>query len=206
VTNVARVLGAAATTVGLVLVVVTLHLHARGAESVAASDEALARGDTLSAIAWARDAAMATAPWSERPAEGYARLAAIAASAEERGDFDLATDAWRATLAAVTATRAEVTESARKDAAVRALVRLSARTCEENQARPPADCAAAAKELLAQAPLPSTERMSWLGVGGVAFFGCGAFAAQAKERRARAFALAVSLAGLAVATVTLVTR
>jgi hypothetical protein len=188
------------------LLAVTLHLRARGQEAVAECDKALAAGDAHMAITWARDAAMSVAPLSPYPEQGYARLTTMADRAEERGDFGEATAAWRAVGVAVHATRSEGSEAARLEAADGALVRLAAKTCQENQSRPPAVCAAAAQAALDERHLPPLSRFDWLAVGAVAFLGCGAWAAQATGRRVRLASLAVALFGVAVATVALVTR
>jgi hypothetical protein len=76
-----------------------------GAVAMEESDVALARGDVRGAITHARRAAEAAVPFSPYPQEGYARLAAIARSSEQKGDRDVAGFAWRAVRSAAMATR-----------------------------------------------------------------------------------------------------
>ncbi len=196
----------AATVVGLTLAAVVVHLRSRGEGAITECDRALAAGDAVAAIAWARDAAMAVAPWSPYPEQGYVRLVGIADRAEERGDFQQASVAWRAVEVAVRATRSESQEAERLVAADSALVRLAAKTCEGDQSRPPAVCAAAARSALADSRLPSAARLEWLGTGGVGFLVFGAVAAQASRRRVRLLSLGVAAAGAAMAAAALLVR
>jgi len=199
--------GVAALVVACALAVAVVHVTHRGESSIAASEKALAAGDVAGAIAWARDAAMSRAPGSPYPAAAYARLEGIAAHAEEHGDFDHATMAWRAIWTAVHATRSEELEQARLDDAARALVRLAAKTCEGNQSRPPATCAAAAKASLIETSLPALPRFHWLALGAVGFFVGGATAARGRGMgRQRFLSLAVAVVGVGLAALALVTR
>jgi hypothetical protein len=75
-----------------------------GTVAMEESNLALARGDLKHAITGARAAAEAAVPFSPYPDEGYARLASIARAAEQKGDPDLASFAWRAMRSAATAT------------------------------------------------------------------------------------------------------
>ncbi len=185
--------------------VVVLHLRHRGESSLAASEKALAEGDVQGAIAWARDAALAVAPFSPYPEVAYGRLADIAARAEEHGDFVEATAAWRAVWTSIRATRKESAERARLEDASQALVRLAGRACEGDQSRPPAVCAAAAQAALREGQLPELSRFRWLALAAVAFLGGGAFAAMGAGR-ARLLGGGVALFGLALAAAALALR
>ncbi len=201
----ARSAGLAALLVGTPLLVVAIHLRQRGEAAIAESDRALATGETASAIAWARDAAMAVCPGSPYPEEGYARLRSLAARAEAHGDFVEATAAWRAVRTAVHATRTEDREAARLVESGRALVRLAARTCEGNQSRPPTTCAAAAEAALAVAPLPPLASFGWLGLGGLSFLVSGAVASRTSGRT-RNLSAAIAVLGLGIAALALLAR
>jgi len=195
--------------VGLVVVVlgaVTVHVERLGEEALAASDAAAASGDTSTAIARAREAAMAEYPGSPLPTEAFTRLTAIAEAAESRGDFERAQMAWRAIRIAVRTTRTEAREAARMDQAGKALVRLSARTCEGNQSRPPAACAAATEAALATDDLPPLGGFVWLGLGALAFLGGSAAALGATKPKARVVWAVVGAAGLALATIATAVR
>lgn len=189
---------AAALTVA-VLVEVALQVRQRGADAIALADQALAAGDGVTAIGRARDAAMAVAPWSPYPEQGYARLQAIADGAETRGDFDQAALAWRAVWTSIRATRREKDEALRLQASGRALVRLATRACEGSQTRPPAACAATTEAALTHDDLPALPAFTWLGLGAVAFFVGGAGAATAEGARRRIGWGALTLLGVGLA-------
>ena len=187
-----------------VAVTAVVRLRALGEAAVLESDAALAAFDLPTAISRARDAAMATAPGSPYPEEGYARLLTIANDAEAHGSIDVATLAWRATWTAVRSTRSEARLASRQADAGNALVRLAARACEGGT-RLPAECGRAARSLLLEAPLPPLARLTWLAFGTVAFLGGGARAAGAKNR-SRTLWVFVTMAGVAVATAALLER
>jgi hypothetical protein len=186
--------------------VVSFQLWSRGEIALAKSRDALAKGDAVTAIARARDAAMARAPFSPYPAQALGMLAAIAQGAESRGDFDQAAFAWRALRVAIRATRTEGAESARLDESGRALVRLASRVCEGSQTRPPATCAAAAQAALLEDDLPATSVFAWLALGAVAFLAAGAAALQTGDTRRRVVLGLVSVAGAFVAALALASR
>jgi hypothetical protein len=193
-----------------VLVLVTLtfvaiHLRASAEKALAESDQALASGDTVTAIERARDAAMSLAPFS--PSEGgYARLRSIAQAAEAHGNFDVATMAWRATWTAIRATRSEGREQALLAEAGRGLVRVATRACEAGQTRSPASCASAVEATLAPDDLPPLTSFAWLGMGALAFLGGGAVAAQATSPRRRFSSLLVMGSGLLLVMLAMLTR
>ena len=89
----------------IVLSVAIARQYAIGARSMTASDEALTRGDTATAIDEARSAAEARAPASPYPLRGYERLAALAHSAEQGGNWSDCARAWRAVRSAALSTR-----------------------------------------------------------------------------------------------------
>jgi hypothetical protein len=195
---------AAARWVGIALVgtlallsVVAVHLAQSAERAVSESDRALAAGDTNSAIAWARDAAMSVAPLSSYPEQGYARLATIGKKAEARGDFDQAVFAWRATIAAIRATDSESSQVARGDEAKQSLIRLAGRVCEGGQTRSPAACSATAEAALAGSDLPTIPTFSWLALGAIALFGGGVGLSRVGARSNRAvFGIVMALGAL----------
>ena len=189
-----------------VLALVAVHLWRSGAKAMAESDEALAAGDDATAISRARDAAMSVAPWSPFPEQGYARLEAIAASAESHGSFGAAVTAWRAVGTAIRATRTEAREAVRLGKEKAALVRLATRACEGGQTRVPAACGRTTEATLAEDDLPPLSTFTWLAVGGALFLGGGAAAAQTQAASRRLSWLVVSTVGVALATLAVVQR
>lgn len=83
------------------------HTRALGERAMAASDDALAHGDAITAVDEAKRAAEAASPGSPWPAHGYARLEDIGRDAASKGDDVTATRAWRAMRTAAVATGAE---------------------------------------------------------------------------------------------------
>jgi hypothetical protein len=81
------------------------HEWSAGRSALAESDAAIDRGEVRRAITLARSAAEAVVPFSPYAEEGYTRLAAMARTAEQKGDLDLAAFAWRAMRSAGVATR-----------------------------------------------------------------------------------------------------
>jgi hypothetical protein len=169
----ARALGAAVgVAVGAAaacVLVASLHVRALGARAIVESDRAVSRGDVSEAIARARDAAMAVAPWSPYAERGYCRLEAFGEGAEARGDVEQAALAWRAVWTAARATRSEGRQAARMEEARVALVRLSRRACAGDPTKSPDDCAAVTEEALRRDVLPSSWSGAWLALGVVAF-------------------------------------
>jgi hypothetical protein len=186
----------------VVLSAVGVRLRAMGAAAVAECDQALGAGDIVTAVGRAREAAMAVAPGSPYPEQGYTRLVGIAEGAEARGDLDQATLAWRAVWTAIRATRSEQREGARLEDCRRALVRLARRACAGSVTRPPEACAAATEAALAQDSLPATASSWWFALGAVLFLGGGAAAIRVEEGRRRT-ALAV-VAGVGAAVIAMV--
>jgi hypothetical protein len=78
---------------------------ALGREEDAAAEAAASRSDWIEAVAHARAAAEATAPWSPWPDRGARRLESLARDAEGRGDDTTALLAWGALRSAAIATR-----------------------------------------------------------------------------------------------------
>jgi hypothetical protein len=190
----------------LTLSLVAVHVRSAGEQAIAECDRALASGDVTTAIERARDAAMALAPGSPYPEQGYARLRSIATTEEARGSFDQATSAWRAIWTAIRATRREGAEAERLAEAGHGLVRVATRVCEAGQTRPPATCGATVQAALAEDDLPPLSKFAGVALGAVAFLGGGVLAAQTAERRRRLAGLAAMSVGAVILTVTLLTR
>jgi hypothetical protein len=169
----------------LVLVVAVLAITRAGERALAECDEALLTGDTPTAIARARDAAMAVAPWSPYPAMAYVRLTGLADSAETRGDYAGALAAWRAVRTAIVASRSEVREAPLLADANKAIVRLAARACEGGEIRQPSVCAKLAEMSLAQDDLPPVSSFTLLGLGALAFLVGGAMATRERLHAGR---------------------
>jgi hypothetical protein len=190
----------------LVLAVVSVHLRTTGDRAIAECDQALAAGDTTTAIERARDAAMSLAPGSPDPDLGYDRLQTIAEQAEARGAFDQAAFAWRAMWTAIRTTRSEARESARLGRAGHGLVRIATRVCQEGQTRLPATCGATVEAALAQDDLPHLPRLTAVAFGALAFLGAGAVATETRDRKRRLSSFAVMAAGVVTLGFALLTR
>jgi hypothetical protein len=76
-----------------------------GRDEAAEAEAAASRSDWIEAVAHARAAAEATAPWSPWPERGARRLESLARDAEVRGDDTTALLAWGALRSAAIATR-----------------------------------------------------------------------------------------------------
>jgi uncharacterized protein CbrC (UPF0167 family) len=188
--------------VALVVVVVAwIGRASDGRKSLADCDAAMIRGDRVEAIVYARAAAEARCPWCSAPANGYAKLYAIAREAESKSDDLTALTAWRAVRAAsLSATWFEPTEP-RRERADAEIARLSHRvdvmnaTAASNAS--PAANEEKLREVLAPNPLPSTWVFVVLSVGGVLLL----VGAMRSVRALGAANLAIAATGVAVAVV-----
>jgi hypothetical protein len=152
----------------IVVGVGTTRALASGARALAACDEAEARGDLVTAIARARDAAEAAAPGSPYPQGGYARLEAIARAAEARSDERFATAAWAAMREAATATSSPLASTgAWRALADEGVVRVGAAERAAGSAEVHAR-EATLREVVAREDAPSPGLLTLLGVGGAA--------------------------------------
>jgi hypothetical protein len=91
-----RRLAQAAALVPVLVALVTLRTLSRGEAELAASDQAFAAGEPTLALRHARRAALAYVPGASHVDAAYARLRAVAASAERDRDPVLAASAWEA--------------------------------------------------------------------------------------------------------------
>ena len=91
-----RRLALAAALVPVLVALVTLRTLGRGEAELAASDQAFAAGELELALRHARHAALAYVPGASHVDAAYARLRAVATSAERDRDRALAASAWEA--------------------------------------------------------------------------------------------------------------
>jgi hypothetical protein len=113
--------------VGLVIGAITTRVVWAGEGELAASTEALQKGDLREATTRARRAAGWYAPGAPHVRVAYERLVAIATAAEGHGDRDLALLAWRGLRTAAIETRWIVTPHEKElDRANRAIARIEA--------------------------------------------------------------------------------
>lgn len=172
----------------------TARQHVAGGRALAASDEAMAQGETARAIDQARIAAQARALGSPHPERAYARLEAIARAAEKEGDRATAERAFRAVRAGAASTRVfgRAEDEARLARADAELARLATSA---------GDGAPEARGEAPRSPEPDgradPRAYVALGVGG-ALLAAG-LTALVSRRTPRFVAIAMTLAGLSAA-------
>lgn len=196
--------------VGLALVILVAAWIARvydGRRSLEACDAAIARGDRVESIVFARAAAEARCPWCTASELGYARLYAIAKDAEARADDVIAVAAWRAVRAATLASVVIDRSPARRERADVEIARLEHRIDAAAAAAGGIASPAATEErlraALAVTTLPSATVFVLLTLGGTLFlFGAVRFV-RAKGVRAQELAAAIAGGALAAAGVLL---
>jgi hypothetical protein len=175
-----------------------------GRRAVVDADAALARGDLVEAVLFARIAAEARCPGCGAPDEGFTRLEKIARDAEARGDDTTAFAAWRAARAAILATAVTSTSSPRRAHADAELARFAHRIDAAAVAAGANPTAAASEErlraVLGETDLPGGATFALIGLGGLVFLAAGARFAMARAPRSTTD-LGLAVAGAAVATV-----
>jgi hypothetical protein len=95
----------AAIVVAVGLGVVVTRVFWDGRRALASGDEAMARGDVTEALTQWRRAAPWYAPLAPHVADAYDRMEVLARAAEEKGDDQVALDAWRGIRSSSLATR-----------------------------------------------------------------------------------------------------
>jgi hypothetical protein len=205
-----RGLACSALPVGLVLLVVLTTWIGRVHEGRRALEDcngAVARGDYVEAIVFARAAAEARCPSCSAPELGYSRLYGIAKDAEGRGEDAVAVAAWRAVRSATIGTAIFDISPARRERADAEIARLEHRIDVATAAAGGSPSPAATEERIRVAlganVVPSMLVFVLLALGG-ALFVVGAI----RFVRARTFsvvelAVAAAGAGLGVASVLL---
>jgi CRP-like cAMP-binding protein len=158
-----------------------------GSRALSRGEEMLAKGDVDGAIKWFRIAARWYVPKAPHVAEAHDRLTEIAELAETRNDVATSLAAWRASRAAILATRSFYTPHAeRLEPANRAISRLMA-VSEARELAPSATDEERAEfhyELLARDESPSTAWFLFAMLGFVLWLGGGfyfAFRGVSKE-------------------------
>lgn len=177
---------------------------AEGRRALVDADAALARGDLVEAVHFARAAAEARCPACGAPDEGFARLEKIARDAEARGDDGTAFASWRAARAALLATVVLETSSPRRVHADAEVARFAHRIDVAAVAAGANPTLAASEErlraVLTESDVPGGVAFALIGFGGLVFLASGArFAASRAARSTADLGLAVT--GAAVATI-----
>lgn len=177
---------------------------AEGRRALLDADAALARGDLVEAVLFARTAAEARCPACGAPDEGFARLETIARDAEARGDDATAFASWRAARAALLATVVLGAGSPRRahaDAEVaRFAHRIEAAAVAAGASPTPAASEERLRAVLTETDVPGGVAFALIGLGGLVFLACGARFAASKAARSTAD-LGLAVTGAAVATV-----
>jgi hypothetical protein len=175
-----------------------------GRRALTDADAALARGDLVEAVLFARVAAEARCPGCGAPEEGFGRLEKIARDAEARGDDATAFAAWRAARAALLATAVTSSASPRRAHADAELARFAHRIDAAAVAAGATPTPAASEDrlraALAEADVPGGATFALIGLGGLVFLVGGARFAMAKAAR-RTTDLGLAALGAVVATV-----
>jgi hypothetical protein len=175
-----RRLALAAALVPVLVALVTLRTLSRGETELAESDRALAAGELELSLHHARRAALAYVPGASHVDAAYARLRAVATSAERDRDRALAASAWEAMRSAALESshlwRPRARELAQADQNLARLRGLSA--AEWSALRPPEPLHPFAALLLGAGFL--------LALLGLVAFSAGAWSASGRWRSARA--------------------
>ena len=171
----------------------TARQHVAGGRALAASDEAMAQGETARAIDQARIAAQARALGSPHPERAYARLEAIARAAEKEGDGATAERAFRAVRAGAASTRVfgRAEDEARLARADAELARLAASAGDGARRLAERRRAPRARRARRSARLRRPQRRGALLAAGLT--------ALVSRRTPRFVAIAMTLAGLSAA-------
>ena len=110
-----------------VVAAAAVRIASEGRTELAASDEALGRGDVLGATVHARTAARAYLPFAPHVALAYSRLRSIARDEEGKGDLGAALFAWRSIRAAAIGSRSPwIAHDRERQSAETAIARLAA--------------------------------------------------------------------------------
>jgi hypothetical protein len=170
-----------------------------GRKSLDAAEAALARGETFEAIALSRKAAEARCPGCDAPDRAYAKLATLAAEAEQRGDNRTALGAWRAVRAASLATTVLSRSSPRRSKAEGEIARLERRIEVTGKAGAATEAATEVELTRALAASSGTSSLvfGFLALGAL-LFAVGAYRFLTSRTLAIADAL-LSVAGVAIA-------